>query len=191
MFLFLMAQLDDNDREFMLKIYKNYYSYARKTIYNLTHNNDNIEDLIDDVFVKLIEKISVIRTLSSCKLTSYVVSTVRSVSINYIKHRNVENKYTFYSDDIDLAEGMLNNIEDDSEERLIREDEIESLSDAVSKLPQNQQDLLYFKYILEMSDEDIAEKFGIGSDSVRQYLTRARRNAKKLMKKETSNYAGQ
>lgn len=192
MFVLMMAHLDDDDRDFILKIYKNYYSYARKKIYDITHDNERIEDLIDDVFVKLIEKISVIRTLSSCSLTSYVVFTIRSVSINYNNHKNVESKYICYNDDADSALDFLNQIEDDSQsslERLIHREEAESLSDAVSKLPQNQQDLLYFKYILEMKDEEIAQIFGIASNSVRQYLTRARRNAKKLMEKELSNYA--
>lgn len=192
MFVLLMAQLDDDDRDFMLKIYKNYYSYARKKIYDITHDHEKIEDLVDDVFVKLIEKISVIRTLSSCNLTSYVVSTIRSVSINYNNHKNVESKYMYHDNDADLAGDFLNNIEDDSEsslEILIQQEEAELLSDAISKLPQNQQDVLYFKYILEMKDEEIAEIFGVASNSVRQYLTRARRNAKKLIEKELSNYA--
>ena len=192
MLVLLMAQLDDDDRDFMLKIYKNYYSYARKKIYDITHDHEKIEDLVDDVFVKLIEKISKIRTLSSCNLTSYVVSTIRSVSIDYNKHKNVESKYMYYSDDAELTGDFLNNIEDDSEsslEKLIQQEEAEFISDAISKLPQNQQDVLYFKYILEMSDEEIAKILDIASDSVRQCLTRARRNAKKLMEKELSNYA--
>lgn len=63
------------------------------------------------------------------------------------------------------------------------------LNDIISNLPQKQKDLLFFKYILEMSDEDIAEVFEIAPNSVRQYLTRARRNAKKLMEKEIGDDA--
>ena len=192
MFVLLLAQLDDDDRDFMLNIYKNYCGYARKRIYEITHDHEKIEDLVDDVFVKLIENILKIRTLSSCSLTSYVVFTIRSVSIDYNKHRNVESKYMYFSDDADLAGDFLNNIEDDSGsslERLIQQEEAEFISDAISKLPQNKQDVLYFKYILEMSDEEIAKILDIASNSVRQCLTRARRNAKKLMEKEMSHDA--
>ncbi|OPY58988.1 MAG: RNA polymerase sigma factor [Pelotomaculum sp. PtaU1.Bin035] len=65
----------------------------------------------------------------------------------------------------------------------------EELGNAILRLPEKQKDLLYFKYILEMADAEIAEIFGIAPDSVRQYLTRARREAKKLMDKEVNKHA--
>jgi len=40
-----------------------------------------------------------------------------------------------------------------------------------------------------MNDMDIAEIFQIAPDSVRQYLTRARREAKELMDKEMNKHA--
>ncbi|MDD4621440.1 MAG: sigma-70 region 4 domain-containing protein [Methanosarcina sp.] len=55
---------------------------------------------------------------------------------------------------------------------------------AVLRLPPKQKYLLYFKYLLEMNDKDIAEILNISPDSVRQYLTRARRETKKLIDKE-------
>lgn len=185
----LTAKLDDDDRAFMLNLYKNYYNLARKTIYDITHNNENVEDLIDDAFVKLIEKISKIRTLDSCKTTTYVVYTFRSVAINYLKHDDVEKKHISYILNVDLTEDGLISIEDNTEERLVQQEDLELLNIAFYKLPQSQKDLLYYKYILEISDKDIAEILGIAPASVRQYLTRARRAVKKLIEKEASNHA--
>lgn len=178
----------DDDKAFMLDLYKNYYSLVRRTIFSIIHDNKDIEDLINDIFIKLIEKIPLIRTLDCYKTTAYIVYTVRSVTINYIKHKKVESKHMYYGDDTDIAEDISNH-EDGSEDRLIRQEEMELLNNTISNLPQKQKDLLYFKYILEMSDEEIAEVFRIAPNSVRQYLTRARRNAKKLMEKEISDYA--
>ncbi len=186
----LIMQLDDDDRAFMVNLYNKYYNLARKTIYNITHDNQKIEDLINDSFVKLIEKISKIRTLDCCSLTVYVVYTVRSVSINHLKHKEVENKHMYYSENMELAEDIFD-YEDNTIEKLIRQEELELLNVTFSKLTQNQRDLLYFKYILEMSDKQIAEILGIASGSVRQYLTRARRQARKLIEKETSDHAKQ
>lgn len=183
-----IAGLNDNDKAFMLDLYKNYYRLARKTIFNITYESKDIEDLINDSFIKLIDKIPLIRTLDCCKTTAYVVYTIKSVAINYIKHKKVENKHLYYCEDSDMA-NSLSSIEDDSETKLIRKEEMDSLRDAISMLPEKEKDLLYFKYILEMKDNDIAEILGIASNSVRQYLTRARRNAKKLMGKEMSDCA--
>lgn len=180
-----ITELEEDDRTFVLDLYKNYYSLARKIIFGITHDNKDIEDLINDAFIKLIEKISLIRTFDSCKTTTYVVYTVRSISINYIKHKKVEKKHIFYSDDMDIAD-ELSYLENDSAYELVRQEQLDLLSAAISKLPQGKKDLLYFKYVLEMKDEEIAEIFEIAPNSVRQYLTRARRDAKKLIQREAS-----
>ena len=94
----------------------------------------------------------------------------------------------YYGEDLDLAE-KVPSLEDNLEDRIVHQEEIEELGKAILKLPEKHKDLLYFKYILEMNDLDIAEIFQIAPDSVRQYLTRARREAKKLMDKEMNKHA--
>nr|WP_081579701.1 sigma-70 family RNA polymerase sigma factor [Oscillibacter ruminantium] len=188
MFATLVTQLDDDDRAFMLNLYKNYYNLARKNIFNITHSRDDLEDLIDDVFVKLIEKVSLIRNFECCKLTTYIVYTIKSVSINHLKHKAVEMKHLYYSENTDILDDCTES-GSEFDDRLIQEEDITSLRHAISLLPQSQKDLLYFKYLLDMSDPEIAETIGISPDSVRQYLTRARRNARRLMEKEMSSSA--
>lgn len=180
----------DEDKTFMLNIYIDYYGLVRKNIYNITHDVDQIEDLVNDTFKKLIEKISLIRNMDSCSTATYVVYTSRSVAIDYIKHRSVEKRHNYSGGEIDLAE-TLQDIEDDMEYRIIHQEEIKEMGKAVLRLPPKHKYLLYFKYILEMNDKDIADVLNISPDSVRQYLTRARRAAKKLIDKEMNIHAEQ
>ena len=180
-----ISQLSDSDRDFMLNLYKSYYNLARKNIFSITHSKEDIEDLINDVFIKLIEKTDLLRTFDSCKTTTYIVYTIRSVSINYVKHKAVEMKHLYFSESMDILEDCPDS-EGGLEVRLIRQEEIRLLEKAMSLLPQSQKDLLYFKYLLDMSDKEIADVLGIAANSVRQYLTRARRSVKKLIEKETN-----
>lgn len=184
MFFAIISEMDISDRAFMLALYENYYGLVRKTIYGITFNKNNIEDLIDDVFVKLIKKAALLRTFNSCKTTAYVVYTSRSIAINHIKHNDVEKKHMFYLEDLEVYEDTY--AEDGPEDLIMRKDELRILSDAILQLPQNKKDILHFKYRLKMSDEEIAQKLGISTNSVREYLTRARRQAKKLMEKEVN-----
>lgn len=186
--MIIAAMAGDDDKAFMLSLYNDYYGLVRKTVYNITHDADNAEDLINDTFIKLIEKISLIRTLDSYKTAAYVVYTSRSVAINFIKHQSVQKKHAYYGEDMDLAE-KVPSLEDAMEDRIIHQEEIEALGNAILRLPEKQKDLLYFKYILGMADAEIADTFGIAPDSVRQYLTRARREAKKLMDMEVNKRA--
>lgn len=178
----------DDDKAFMLNLYKDYYGLVRKTVYHITRDGEHAEDLANDTFIRLIEKISLIRTLESCRLVAYIVYTSRSVAINFIKHREVQQKHLYFGEDKDLAERIANP-EDNIEARIIHQEEITELRDAILKLPEKHKELLYFKYILELHDREIADILNIAPDSVRQYLTRARREAKELMEKEMNQRA--
>jgi RNA polymerase sigma-70 factor (ECF subfamily) len=177
-----------DDKAFMLNLYNDYYGLVRKTIYSITRNANDAEDLTNDTFIKLIEKVSLIRTLDSCRLAAYVVYTSRSVAINFIKHRDVQNKHVYYGKDLNASESIPS-LGDNIEERIIQQEKIEELGNAILKLPEKYKDLLYFKYILGMNDREIAGILKIAPDSVRQYLTRARREAKKLLDKEMNQLA--
>lgn len=185
----IAAMEGDEDKAFILNLYKDYYGLVQKNIYNITRDSNQIEDLINDTFIKLIEKVSLIRNLDSSKAAVYVVYTSRSVAINHIKHRNVEKKHVYPGGELDLEE--IPSLDDDIEYRIIHQEEIKELGKAVLKLPAKQKYLLYFKYTLEMNDKDIAEILNIAPNSVRQYLTRARRETKKLIDKEMSMHAEQ
>ena len=49
-------------------------------------------------------------------------------------------------------------------------------------LPDDTRELLAGKYILRMSDAELAEEFGCSTDSIRMKLTRARRKALEMIK---------
>lgn len=172
----MKAKTDNNTRAFMLELYHAYYGLVYSKILSVTHETNSIGDLVNDTFVKLIEKASLLRTFEQRKAAAYIIYTARSVAINFVKRRDIYNKHVFYTDDMELA-AELATVED----QVLKKHELECLRDAVLKLPERQRDLLYFKYMLELSDAEIAELLSISTPSVRQYLTRARRAARVLM----------
>jgi RNA polymerase sigma-70 factor (ECF subfamily) len=122
-------------------------------------------------------------------VTAYVVYTARSVAINFARHRGVQNKYMFYGEKEDVSQGVFGYEDDSPDKVIIHKEEVEMLSDSILRLPERYKNLLYCKYILEMSNDEIAENLSIAPDSVRQYLTRARREVRKLMKSEEQESA--
>ena len=67
------------------------------------------------------------------------------------------------------------------ENELLKKYDIDKMVEALRLLPERMQELLEFKYFLEMPDNEIAELMGIKKNSVRQALTRARRALYKKM----------
>lgn len=174
---------DENDRAFILDLYNSHYAFVRKTIFNITKENKDIEDLINDVFIKLIEKLPVLKMLNKYKTVTYVYYTAKSIAINHIIHRDIENKHLYYGLDKDLSECFISD-ECSLESKILNDSEFEALGRTILNLPQKQRDLLNYKYILELTDTEIGELIGIAANSVREYLTRARHDAKTLIKEE-------
>jgi RNA polymerase sigma-70 factor (ECF subfamily) len=174
---------DDGERSFFVDLYTNHYGFVKKTVYGIIKDYRDLEDLVDDVYLKLIEKASILRTLNKNKTMTYVYYTAKSIAINFIVRRDLQNKYILTGLDDDLSESFISS-EYGMEERIVYQSELESLGSAIMKLPQNQRDLLNYKYLLNMNDAEIGEILGIEAGSVRQYLTRARRSARALMEKE-------
>lgn len=179
---------NDSDRDFMIDIYDRYEKLIRRTIYKIVRNSYDTEDIAQDVFIKLIGNISTIRNLSCHKMFAYVVNTSRSTTINFIKHRDVVRKHTFSGNGNDLS-ADLEGLSVEFEEQLIHQIDVELLSVAIQKLPDQQKSILFDKYLLEKSDAEISKGMGIAESSVRQYLKRARTAARKLFGEGPETYA--
>ncbi|NTV91484.1 MAG: sigma-70 family RNA polymerase sigma factor, partial [Clostridiales bacterium] len=175
---------------FMLDLYHNYYGLAKKTIYNIVCNWADVEDLTADTFIKLFEKIPTLRKLSCHKTTTYIVYTCRSTAIDFIKHRDVVSRKVDLFNDFDEMSDKTPDNAVPFEDGLIDKIDMEALCGAVFKLPEEQRDILYFKYFLEMPDNEIAEAFGLSPRSIGTYLSRARKAARKLMGKEMNKNDG-
>ncbi len=179
----LVSAVNNNDHDFIVNVYKDYYGLVKSTVIKITGKHSEVEDLVGDCFLKLIEKTATISTLNRRKLTTYIKFTAKSVAINYIKHRDVVSKHVDTASEADVADFSASS-QTDIDDRLIQENELELLTKAILQLPEKKKNILYFKYLLDMSDEQISEIFSISTDSVRMYLSRARKDAKKLMFEE-------
>ena len=172
---------NEKDRLFAETLYEKYYVLIKNTIYGiLKTNDDDISDLIQDVFVKLIEKISLLQSFHVNILNSYVHVAAKNIALDYIKLRNKKSDMTYFGeDDVIESIGDENNLPD--ELYIIREEQ-ENLYKILKQLSEKNKLLLQLKYFYEMSDKDIAKIFDISPDSVRIYISRARQTAYKLFK---------
>ena len=92
------------------------------------------------------------------------------------------------TDDSDVLNSKADDEEVDS--GLIREAEIETLKTALQALNEKERLLLELKYGDEKSNAEIAKIFAIKADSVRSYLTKARRHLQEKINEESKRTAG-
>lgn len=169
---------------FLEELYERHRRLMYATALKFVSDQRAAEDIVHDAVVKLLEKEDTLRTLSCCTLTSYVVYTVRNTAVSHLRRQDVMKKHRVETESDWEAEDAAPG----PEELAILAERRETLRRAWSRLDDGSRDLLAGKYILEKSDDEIAEELGCASGSVRMKLTRARRRLLETMKEEEADH---
>jgi len=173
---------NEDDRNFIAELYDNYYSLIKNTIIKtLKIYTDEIKDLIHNVIVQLIKRISLLRSFDNYTLTSYIAVVSKNIAINFMKHNNIKSDYVYDGDGEDIIDSVIDN-NNAPEELIIIQEDSEHLNKILYELPEKHRLILQFKYFYEMGDEEIAEIFDIKPKSVKVYISRARKMTYKLFK---------
>lgn len=165
---------------FMRDLYSRYSRLMFAEALRRVSNRQDCEDIVQDAVTSLCEKADVLQALPPAALPAYIVYTVKNKSISFLRHQAVVQKHVS-----DLDGGGL---EDQASPAPSPETlaELRERTDGLYKvwplLPEEDQELLYRKYVLGQENETLAEVFHCQRDSVRMRLFRARRRAASLMK---------
>lgn len=177
----ILAIEDDDDRAFMEQLYLNYHRLMYSEINQIMKNEWDTEDLMQSVLEKLIDKIPELRTKPRNNLVNYIISACKNTAYNFIRD-NGKGKSVSFSDYTEgKAEGYQNH---DMELPLIREEEFSALQRIWPKLDERTRAVLEGYYILEKPTDVLAREFGLSFHSFHGILSRSRRRAFALLKKE-------
>lgn len=176
---------NDTDQEFILWLYQEFYRLMFYTAQKYVANQKQQEDIVQESLRKLIEKTPRLRRFQRPVLAGYIVSTVRNTSIDYLKMWQEEKDRLVNLDDLTTQEAESGQSMD---ETLIFQEKMELLKKVWPKLDAETRMVLEGKYILGYDNEKISQLLGCRPSSVRMRLTRARRKALELMRKEGKGY---
>lgn len=174
----ILAIQDESDREYMTLIYEGYKNLMYSEILKVSPNNQHKDDILNDSLVKLIGKIDLLRTLDRSRLVNYIITTVRNTAIDTFRKSD---KCADCEYDFDTEVGTD---EDFVERAVLGKMRIEQFTQLWPTLDAGTREILEDKYILELSDSEIAESLGIKPASVRMKLARARASAYKQLEKQ-------
>ena len=172
----------EEERNFMANLYINYRALMKKKAFGYVDNNYDAEEIVQIAFLKLIEKVARLKTLECCKLTAYIVSTIETTSLDFIRSRKRSSNSMFLFGDDDVIQDIP---DIDTPEKIIAENyDKEIIHKAIKKLNPKYKIIIEGKYFLNMPDKEIAEILNIKPKSVREYLTRARKALQKILETE-------
>lgn len=172
---------NDDDREFMTQLYFDYSRLMYSEIKKIIKREQDREDVMQTVLEKLIDKIPLLRSRTHSQLINYIISACKFTSFNLLRDSDAK-KETGYEDYLTVPSAKQN--EREIELRMIADEELEALRRVLPKLDLRTQCLLEGYYILEKPMAELGAELGIKPSSVRMSLTRARKKAFELLKRE-------
>ncbi len=164
--------------------FKNEKEYALSHIYNTNidflfsfgrkFSNDEglILDSIQDVFINLIKSRANLSPTDNIRL--YLGKCLRRKLIR----NSLKSSKTRYDNEYIFEEIALTTQDDTSKDELIN-DRIKLVNDAIHKLKQKQQEIIYYKLKCEMEYDQICDIMNISYDAARKLFSRAIENLKK------------
>lgn len=168
---------DMSSEDLIWDLYQTYARLMHFTAKKYISDPHLCEDVVQDSLARLIQKTDTLRRLESSALTGYIVTTVRNTAINLLKKHD-----PYQAIELDQAEesGALQAAS--AEEEVLRRERLGRLTKVWDRLDEETKQVLEGKYILGLSDGELALLLGCKPSSVRMKLTRARRRALALMR---------
>lgn len=165
-----MAQYDQETNAFITELYDQYNRYSYKLAWQYCKFDYEVLDLVQEVWLKLYLKADKLRSMSPEQQISYISATLRNTALSYFRKDNITLP-------LDRVNGVAINEPDVLNHILDRRLNVQRFYQLWPLVPQPARELLERKYFLEETDAEIAKAMGIGRNSVRMYLTRARKTA--------------
>lgn len=162
------------EKRFFSELYETHKGLLFLSVRQYVADPAAAEDLVQDSLVKLMERSEAVRRLQGGALAAYVAATARHTAIDYLRRTGAmpapADAPADLADDTSLPEAAL-----------LRREELTRLRDVWPRLRQEDRFLLERKYLLNQTDQELAQYLGCRKSSVRMKLTRARRAALRLM----------
>lgn len=171
--LVIMAIEDESEKAFMTWLYLQYRRLIYSEIRKIIGSTDEVEDLLQSVIEKLIEKLPLLREMEQRKLVNYIISTAKNTAYNFLRGKDGR---ILWEDQEEFADPAPI-----PEEQIIAREDLYCLARVWVDLDEKTQYLLSAKYILKKSSKEIASDLNMPPDNVRMALVRAKRKARQAM----------
>lgn len=175
---------DAKDRAFMEHLYEQFHKLVYSQVWKMTKDEYDVEEIVQESFIHLIEKVGLLQTLPRDRLVNYIITVARNTAYAFFRKKNrlelipfEDGELAWYSQQ--MSAGL--------DEAVIQKAEGEELYKAWSRLKDRDQALLNMKYILDYQNEEIAEVLGVKPESIRMMLTRAKRNLSSELDRAATN----
>lgn len=173
MLALILTIQDENDRDFVEKLY---YQYGKKiylTAMKILKNPEDAEDCLQDVFRSILEHLELFQSAEKEHLIKLLVVCTRNHAINtYRKNKNIQENIDSEEEDIEkfADANMLS-----ADKILMNRENQKRISEMIEELKPIYQDIIFLRYHYGMKHADIANFLNISENLVKIRYYRAKK----------------
>ena len=163
-----------------------YKSKVFTTIFLIVKDQDVAEDLLQDVFVKVLHTFNSDKYNEEGKFQPCVMRIAHNMAIDHF--RKAKRYPTILLEDGSNLFNSLSFAEDSSEEQRIKEETLVWVRNLIDELPEAQREVVIMRHYLDMSFQEIAEQTGVSINTALGRMRYALNHIRKKMKQVNSAY---
>lgn len=157
-----------------------YKSKMYTTIFLIVKDQKVAEDLLQDVFVKVVKTLNSDKYNEEGKFQPWVMRIAHNLAIDYF--RKAKRYPTILMEDGSNIFNSLRFAEENVEDRQVRDENIELVKRLIEELPETQKQVLIMRHYLDMSFQEIADQTGVSINTALGRMRYALIHLRKKMK---------
>jgi RNA polymerase sigma-70 factor, ECF subfamily len=170
--------VESQNEETFNEIVNRYGDNIYRTALRITHNPSDAEDVLQEVFIKLIRKLHTLRGESKFSTWLYRVAANASFmhlrsEIKYKNEVSLEN-YISYDEDEILKGVEIKDWSDRPDEVLLNKEVMEIIEKAVDELPVPYRAVFHLRDVEGLTDHETAKALGLSVSAVKSRIHRGR-----------------
>ncbi len=194
----MSKQLGPND-SVLITLYRNgnesafnqlvdrYQSKVFTTLFLIVKDQEVAEDLLQDVFVKVIHTLNSEKYNEEGKFQPWLLRIAHNLAIDHF--RKAKRYPTILLEDGSNLLNSLNFASESSEQEQIKEETLVWVRNLIDELPEAQKEVVIMRHYLNLSFQEIAEQTGVSINTALGRMRYALNHIRKKMKQQTSAYA--
>lgn len=176
----LIRQYRSGSEHAFEKLVDKYKSRVYTTIYLIVKDQAIAEDLLQDVFVKVVQTLNADGYNEEGKFQPWLMRIAHNLAIDHFRKRK---RYpTILMEDGSNVFNTMEFAERTIEEIRIQEDTTQLVRRLIDELPETQKEVLIMRHYMDMSFQEIAEQTGVSINTALGRMRYALMNLRKMMK---------
>ncbi len=168
----------EKNEEAFNEIVERYAERIYRLALRITRNHSDAEEVLQEVFIVLVEKLDTFRKES--KFSTWLYRVAANVSYmrlrnerKYHSHVSLDN-YVSYDEDGNLKGVEIKDWSNMPDETIINSEKMEILEKAINELPESYRVVFHLRDVEGLSNKEIAEVLGVSLPAVKSRVHRAR-----------------